>query len=142
MRLPGYLSMTDSIASNNTSMESSILTSSISSKSSSTANIPKQNKHRHNLDDNSTETTQFHIRISSVALILLHEDILTPCVEEIGLTSTSITQMRNCAKEFFRQFGMFATGGYGSKDFDKASKLLLDACPFSHIRYIYFLYIK
>jgi len=44
--------------------------------------------------------------------------------------------MRNATKEFFRQLGTFAMGGYGSKDFDTASKLLTEACRLSHIRYI------
>ncbi|XP_070517195.1 autophagy-related protein 2 homolog B isoform X2 [Cardiocondyla obscurior] len=134
MKLPGSSSMCDSITSNNFSMEGSISASSISSKSSAT-NLPRHNRHRHNTDnDTSAETTQFHIRVSSVALILLHEDILTPCVEQLGLTSSSVRQMKNAAKEFFRQLGTFALGGYGSKDFDTASKSLTDACRLSHIR--------
>ncbi|XP_014472680.1 PREDICTED: autophagy-related protein 2 homolog A isoform X2 [Dinoponera quadriceps] len=135
MQLPG--SMSGSMMSNNISMEGSISTSSVSSKSSTT-NLSKQNKHRYNADnDTSAETSQFHMRMSSVALVLLHEDILTPCVEgrfTVGLTSSSIKQMGSIAKEFFKQLGMFATGGYGSKDFDKVSKLLVDACRLSHIR--------
>ncbi|KAG7200135.1 hypothetical protein KM043_000574 [Ampulex compressa] len=136
MRLPGSSSMSDSVMSNNTSMEGSISNSSISSKSSKT-NIPKQNKHRHSVDnDPSAETSQFHVRVSSIAVVLLHEDILTTCVEEVGLTCTSVLQMRNSADEFFRQLGLFAASGYGNKDFDKASKLLLDACHLSHIRFL------
>lgn len=137
MKLPGSTSMCDSIVSNSFSMEGSISISSISSKSSVT-NLPtRHNRQRHSIDnDTSAETTQFHIRVSSVALVLLHEDILTPCVEQLGLTSNSIKQMKNTAKEFFRQLGTFAMGGFGSKDFDTASKSLTDACRLSHIRYI------
>lgn len=135
MKLPGSSSMCDSIASNNFNMEDSISASSISSKSSTT-NLPKHNRtYKYNVDnDTSAETTQFHIRVSSVALVLLHEDILTSCMEQIGLTSSSIKQMRNVAKEFFRQLGTFAMSGFGSKDFDSASKILTDACRLSHIR--------
>ncbi|KAK2581702.1 hypothetical protein KPH14_002189 [Odynerus spinipes] len=134
MRLPGSASMNDSIMSNNISMEESISASSISSKSSVT-NMPKHSKHRHSLDsDSSAETSQFHIRVSSIAVVLLHEDILTTNVEGLGLTASSIRQMKNSAEEFFKQLGIFAASGYGNKDFDKASKLLLDACRLSHIR--------
>lgn len=134
MRLPGSSSMNDSIISNNLSMEDSILASSISSKSSTT-NLPKHSKHRHSLDsDSSAETSQFHIRVSSIAVVLLHEDILTTNVEGLGLTTSSIKQMKSSAEEFFKHLGIFAAGGYGNKDFDKASKLLLDACRLSHIR--------
>ncbi|XP_076234909.1 autophagy-related 2 [Calliopsis andreniformis] len=134
MRLPGSSSMSDSVISNNNSMDGSISTSSISLKSSGT-NLPKQHKHRHSVDNSpSTETSHFHVRVSSIAVVLLHEDILTTCVEGGGLTCSSIKQMKNAADEFFKQLGMFAAGGYGNKDFDKASKLLLNACHLSHIR--------
>ncbi|XP_031843330.1 autophagy-related 2 [Nomia melanderi] len=134
MRLPGSSSMSDSITSNNINMDGSISTSSISLKSSAT-NLSKQRKHRHSMDNGpSAETSHFHVRISSIAVILLHEDILTTCVDGGGLTCSSIQQMKNSADEFFKQLGLFAVGGYGNKDFDKASKLLLDACHLSHIR--------
>ncbi|XP_020295971.1 autophagy-related protein 2 homolog B isoform X2 [Pseudomyrmex gracilis] len=135
MKLPGSSSMCDSITSNNFNMEDSISTSSVSSKSSTT-NLPQHSRtYKYNVDnDTSAETTQFHIRVSSVALVLLHEDILTSCMEQIGLTSSSIKQMRNIAKEFFKQLGTFAMSGFGSKDFDSASKILTDACRLSHIR--------
>lgn len=136
MRLPGSTSMSDSIASNNTSMDGSVLSSSISLKNSATS-LPKQQKHRHSMDNSAStaETSHFHVRVSSIAVILLHEDILTTCVEGGGLTCSSIQQMKNSADDFFKQLGMFAAGGYGNKDFDKASKILLDACHLSHIRY-------
>ncbi|KZC06215.1 Autophagy-related protein 2 like protein B [Dufourea novaeangliae] len=134
MRLPGSTSMSDSVTSNNISMDGSISTSSISLKSSAT-NLPKQRKQRHSVDSGpSAETSHFHVRVSSIAVILLHEDILTTCVNGGGLTCSSIQQMKNSADEFFKQLGLFATGGYGNKDFDKASKLLLNACQLSHIR--------
>jgi len=124
--------MSESVMSNNPSMDGSIL-SSISSKSS---NLPRRRQRRSIDSDVSVETTQFHIRVASIALILLHEDILTPCVEQFGLTYSSVKQMKNAAKEFFKQLGTFAMEGFGSKDFDVASKLLADACQLSHIRYM------
>ncbi|XP_017890148.1 autophagy-related protein 2 homolog B isoform X2 [Ceratina calcarata] len=134
MRLQGSTSMSDSVTSNNISMDGSTLSSSISLKNSAT-NLPKQQKHKHGADNAaSVETSHFHVRVSSIAVILLHEDILTTCVEGGGLTCSSIQQMKTSADEFFNQLGMFAAGGYGNKDFDKASKVLLDACHLSHIR--------
>ncbi|XP_043255081.1 autophagy-related protein 2 homolog A [Colletes gigas] len=134
MRLPGSTSMSDSIASNNISMDGSISSSSTSLKSSA-INVPKQRKHRYSVDNSlPVEIFPFHVRVSSIAIILLHEDILTTCVDGGGLTCSSIRQMKNSAEEFFKQLGMFAATGYGNKDFDKASKLLLDACHLSHIR--------
>ncbi|KOC64737.1 Autophagy-related protein 2 like protein B [Habropoda laboriosa] len=134
MRLPGSTSMSDSVTSNNVSMDGSTLYSSINLKNSAT-NLPKQQKHWHSVDNSpSAETSHFHVRVSSIAVILLHEDILTTCVDGGGLTRSSIQQMKNLADDFFKQLGLFAAGGYGNKDFDKASKILLDACHLSHIR--------
>ncbi|XP_066590734.1 autophagy-related protein 2 homolog B isoform X2 [Prorops nasuta] len=133
MRLPGYPIMSDSVTSNNFSMEESISNSSISSKSS-VNNFSKQNKHKHSIDDASAESSQFTIRISSIAIILLHEDILTTCVQGIGLTNSSIRQMISSAEAFFQRLVDFTTDGYGNKDLEEASKLMLDACSLNHIR--------
>lgn len=135
MRLTGAMTTSDSIASNNTSMEGSISASSISSKSS-VSNVHRAHKHRQSVDADSTaEIFQFHIRLSSIAIILLHEDILTTSIEGLGLTKASTTQMRNAADDFFTKLGIFAATGYGNKDFEKAAKLFVEACQLSHIRY-------
>lgn len=127
--------MSDSTLTNNMSMDGSISASSVSSKSSST-NYPKHHKHRPSADtDPSAETSQFHVRVSSIAVVLLHEDILTTSIEGRSLTSASTEQMKNAAEEFFQKLGIFAVDGYGNKNFDKASKMFLDACRLSHIRY-------
>ncbi|XP_012255190.2 autophagy-related protein 2 homolog A [Athalia rosae] len=134
MRLPGIMSTSDSITSNNTSMEGSISASSISSKSSA-SNVHKPQKHRQSIDvDPTAEIFQFHTRLSSIAIILLHEDILTSSIEGSGLTKASVSQMKSAADEFFAKLGIFAVTGYGNKDFEKASKLFVEACQLSHIR--------
>ncbi|XP_015584958.1 autophagy-related protein 2 homolog B [Cephus cinctus] len=134
MRTPGAGSMIDSMSSNNISMEGSISASSVSSKSSVT-NVPRQQKYRTNVDaDPTAETSQFHIRVSSIAIVLLHEDILTACIEGLSLTRASTEHMKHAAEEFFKKLGVFAAAGYGNKDFERASKLFIDACQLSHIR--------
>ncbi|KAH0569025.1 autophagy-related protein 2 homolog B [Cotesia glomerata] len=131
MKLGG---MSDSQTTNNISMDESISASSISSKSSVT-NVSKPHKHRVNADSDPTaETSQFHIRVSSIAVILLHEDILTTGIESRGLTCASTEQMKTASEEFFSKLGIFAADGYGNKNFDKAAKIFLDACRLSHIR--------
>lgn len=126
-------SMQNSMISNNTSMNESGLLSSVSSKSS-ISNVPKH-KYKHNIEpDPSSETTQFHIRVGSVAAILLHEDILMAGMEGYGLTRASIALMKSTAEEFFKNLLTFATSSLGAKDFDKMSKLFVDACHQSHIR--------
>ncbi|XP_031784416.1 autophagy-related protein 2 homolog A [Nasonia vitripennis] len=134
MRAPGITSMNNSITSNNASMDGSLSASSVSSKSSA-INAPRQHKYRHSIDvDASAETSQFHVRIASVAMILLHEDILTTGIEGYGLTKASTKIMKSTAEEFFKKLGIFATSGYGHKDFETISKLFADACQHSHLR--------
>ena len=126
--------MCDSLTSNNTSMDGSISASSISSKSSVT-NLSRHHKYRQSIDtDPSAETSQFHIRVSSIAMVLLHEDILTLCTKGLSLTLASTKQMEATAEDFFKKLEVFASGGYGNKDFDKASKMFVEACQLSHIR--------
>ncbi|XP_015509682.1 autophagy-related protein 2 homolog B [Neodiprion lecontei] len=134
MRLPGMLTTSDSVTSNHSSMDGSISASSVSSKSS-VSNIHRANKPRQSVDSDPTvEIFQFHVRLSSIAVVLLHEDILTTSIEGLGLTKASRRQMKNVADEFFTKLGIFAATGYGNKDFDRASKLFAEACYLSHIR--------
>ena len=115
-------------------MEGSISASSVSSKSS-VANAHRQHKYRQSIDlDPSAESSQFHIRLLSLSLVLLHEDILTVGMEGYGPSKASIKMMTCTAEEFFRKIGIYAAGGYGNKDFDNASKLFIDACQFNHLR--------
>lgn len=136
MKPPGAASsMNDSVTSNNVSMDGSISVSSISSRCSTT--MPKQKKYRSSVDtDSSVETSQFHVRVSSIAVVLLHEDILTVDIESYGLTKASTEQMKATAEDFFKKLGVYAAGGYGNKDFEKAPKMFVDACQLSHIRFL------
>ena len=126
--------MSDSLISNNISMDGSITASSISSRSSVT-NVPKQRKYRSNTDtDPLTDSSQFHLRISSIAIVLLHEDILTLCTEGVGLTNASTKQMETITENFFMKLEVLTSEDLENKDFEKASKLVLEACKLSHIR--------
>ncbi|XP_014232573.1 autophagy-related protein 2 homolog A [Trichogramma pretiosum] len=128
--------MNNSITSNNTSMDGSIMTSSFSSKSSIN-NSHRQHKYRHTVDsDPSAETSQFHVRVSSIAVVLLHENILTTGMEGYGPTKASIKMMTSKAEEFFQKIHKFTASGYGNKDFERASKLFADACQLSHLRFL------
>ncbi|XP_011303463.1 autophagy-related protein 2 homolog B [Fopius arisanus] len=127
MKLPG---MSDSVSTNAVSMSES--TMSTSSKSS--VNVSRPHKHRTNAEtDPSAETSQFHVRVSSIAIVLLHEDILTLGIESRGLTSASIEQMRTTSENFFESLGIFAAD-YGNKNFERASTMFLKACDLSHVR--------
>ncbi|XP_063976895.1 autophagy-related protein 2 homolog B [Diachasmimorpha longicaudata] len=128
MKLPG---MSDSMSTNAVTMDES-MTSTTSSKSS--INVSRTHKHRTSVEtDPCAETSQFHIRVSSIAVVVLHEDILTLGIESRGLTCASIEQMRKTSEDFFNSLGIFAAD-YGNKNFEKASKMFLEACKLSHIR--------
>ena len=120
--------MTTSITSSNISMDESI-GSSASSKSSIT-NAPRRQKFRQSVDsDPSVDMTVSNVKIGSVAVVLLHEDILST-----EYNRSTIEMMKATADKFFEKIGTFAVNGYGNNDFDRASKVFTEVCPYSHLR--------
>jgi len=89
--------------------------------------------------DPTAELSHFHIRLSSLAIVLLHDDILTLCVESDGssLARSSVQQMKTISKDFFDELGLFAVTGYGNKDFHTAKETFLRACQLNHIRHVF-----
>lgn len=130
--------MSDSVLSSTNSMDSSISTS-ISSASSRS---PLQRVHRRGTTDNlnvdldpTAEITHFQIRLASLAIVLLHEDLLTLAngIEQTLVPST-VAQMKYMAETFFNNLGPFGTTGYGNKDFENARAIFEKACQLNHIR--------
>ncbi|CAG2056493.1 unnamed protein product [Timema podura] len=147
--------MIDSMLSSVTSMDGSVLSSvssvstsahsglagSFSSQSSPTKQHTRNKSHKgagvRTLDtDPNAEVSHFHVRLSSVVLVLLHEDILTLCVETDGssLARSSVQQMKSVAQHFFSEIGLFAVSGYDNKDFIEGKKIFERACQLNHIR--------
>ena len=89
--------------------------------------------------DPTAELSHFHVRLSSLAIVLLHDDILTLCVESDGssLARSSVQQMKTISKDFFDELGLFAVTGYGSKDFHVAKEVFHKACQLNHIRHVF-----
>lgn len=81
------------------------------------------------------EESHLHVRLSSLAIVLLHEDTLTLSPETGYVTQSSLRQMEQIANEFFDKLGLFAASGYGKKDFEQARQIFLEACQLNHIRY-------
>ncbi|XP_066992632.2 autophagy-related protein 2 homolog A [Anabrus simplex] len=163
--LPMQGGLSDSVLSDATSLDTS-LSSSISSASglskspsqrfsTASSSVPggpyqqnfsssRQRKKLHKGSNNSTildtdssaEVSHFHVRLSSLAVVLLHEDILTVCVGTDGsrLAHSSVQQMKSVAQDFFSELGFFAVTGYGNKDFEAAREIFLKACQLNHIR--------
>lgn len=132
--------MTNSVISNaNTSMDGSFTTNSVSSKSSIT--MTKHHKYRNNIDvDPSAETSQFHVRVASFALVLLHEEILIESVDH-GLSKNSLNVMKSTAEEFFNKLGALVNNVYGNKDFERISQMFSEVCQLSHLRYLIFFFL-
>lgn len=86
--------------------------------------------------DVGSEESHLHVRLSSLAVVLLHEDILTVSPETGRLTPSSLQQMDALASEFFQRLGLFAASGYGKKDFETAREIFIEACQLNHIRFV------
>ncbi|KAI4468676.1 autophagy-related 2 isoform a [Holotrichia oblita] len=83
--------------------------------------------------DPTAEISHFQVRIASLALILLHEDLLTYSTDNMqSVVPASVQQMQNTAKFFFDNLP-FVTG-YGNKDFESVRPLFDKACRLSHLR--------
>lgn len=81
------------------------------------------------------ETIAFYIRLSSIAIVILHEDILTFSTETYCLTPSSVSTMNNLSTNFFEHLSKLGmAGGFGNKDFETSKVVFQNACTFDHIR--------
>ena len=78
------------------------------------------------------ETCAFHMRLSSLAVVVLHEDILTFGLDTRELTPSSVSTMQHIAEEFFSQIGKFAVSG--NKDFEASKDAFINSCKYNHLR--------
>ncbi|CAG9820878.1 unnamed protein product [Phaedon cochleariae] len=115
------------------SMESSV---SSSMASSVTEHTNRTRRRLNNLDSDPTaEISHFQIRFASLALILLHEDLLIQPVESGQLlVSSSVHQMQQTVEKFFSNLGHFVLTAYGNKDFENAKDIFNKACSLNHLR--------
>lgn len=91
--------------------------------------------------DPSAEVSHFQIRLGSLAVILLHEDVLTLSVDLDGtsLAASSVYQMKTLANTFFDKLGLFSVSAMGgTQAFLEAREIFLDAVQLNHIRYFTF----
>lgn len=85
--------------------------------------------------DPTAEITHFQIRLASLAIVLLHEDLLTLSTgAEATLVPSSVKHMKHTAETFFENLGPFGIAGYGNKDFENAREMFERACQLNHIR--------
>lgn len=132
-------SMSDSVVSNaSSSMDSSLSSSIMTGGSSSLINEPNQKMKRKlaNIESDPTaEISHFQIRLASLTVALLHEDILSLASDNNQtLLTSSVKQMSNTADTFFKQLGLYAVTSYGGKDYDKVNAIFRKACKLNHLR--------
>lgn len=86
-------------------------------------------------DDSLEETTYFKLRLHSLAIIILHDDILTQSVDGSGaMASISVQQMKSQAEKFFNDLGIFHIGGGIDRDLQVAHEKLSATCKANHLR--------
>ncbi|KAK4884514.1 hypothetical protein RN001_000785 [Aquatica leii] len=121
--------MCDSTLSGTTSSMESSLSSSM--MSSVTEPSSKTRRRVSNIDSDPTaEISHFKVTVASLALVILHEDILTLAADqEQMLLISSVRQMQNTSELFFSKLGMF-----GNKDFESAKSQFEKACSSNHLR--------
>lgn len=94
-----------------------------------------------NIDSDPTaEISHFQIRIASLALILLHEDLLVQ-QQDYSLAPSSVKQMQQTVDDFFQNVGPFILTAYGNKDFENARDVFEKACSLNHLRLITSFYV-
>ncbi|CAH1999640.1 unnamed protein product [Acanthoscelides obtectus] len=115
------------------SMESS-LNSSIAS--SATEQTSRTKRRLNNIESDPTaEISHFQIRMASLALILLHEDLLVQPVERDQILAlSSVQQMQQTADEFFTKLGHCVPTAYGHNDFENVKDVFDKACSLNHLR--------
>nr|CAI5847822.1 unnamed protein product [Callosobruchus analis] len=115
------------------SMESSLNSSMTSSLTEQTSRTKRR---LNNIEsDPSAEISHFQIRMASLALVLLHEDLLVQPVEgDHILAPSSVQQMQQTVDEFFTKLGHCVPTAYGHNDFENVKAVFDKACTRSHLR--------
>ncbi|XP_071542076.1 autophagy-related protein 2 homolog A [Panulirus ornatus] len=89
------------------------------------------------MDDPSAVVTHFRVQVSSVAAVILHEDVLTPSVENSNMVSkASVAEMQAKSLDFFSTLGVHGLSGYSYNVFQEAKKKFTEACQISHLRFM------
>uniref|UniRef100_A0A8D8U0S0 Autophagy-related protein 2 n=3 Tax=Cacopsylla melanoneura TaxID=428564 RepID=A0A8D8U0S0_9HEMI len=112
----------------------------------------KRKKYRGNSSsdpDPGSDRNHYHIRLSSLAIVLLHEDILTTSADSSAtpgggssttsspggvLLPSSVRQLNAVAETFFAKLALFAISPHGNKDFRESRSVFLNAVSANHIR--------
>ncbi|XP_045024451.1 autophagy-related protein 2 homolog A isoform X1 [Daphnia magna] len=87
-------------------------------------------------EENAAVRMRFSVKLGSLVVLLIHEDIFA-CNSTTGqLAASSVDQMRSLANFFFDQIGLLHLVGAGIKDLSVTKEKLNTACSKSHLRFI------
>lgn len=86
--------------------------------------------------DPTAEISYFQIRVSSLAFVLLHEDLLvrTTDLDDHILSLTSVLQMQEASREFFAKLGSYVPSSFGNKDSNLTGRIFDNSCNVNHLR--------
>lgn len=78
------------------------------------------------------------MKVGSLVLVLLHEDILA-CNSRAGgtLVESTVISMKSMAERFFCQTGLIAVSGMGTKGCKEAKEKILKASSRSHFQWVF-----
>lgn len=89
------------------------------------------------MDDPSAVVTHFRVQVSSLAAVVLHEDILTPSLDNSNMVSkASVAEMQAKSEDFFSVLGVHGLSGYSYGAFHEAKQKFADACQINHLRFM------
>ncbi|CAL8111003.1 unnamed protein product [Orchesella dallaii] len=123
------------MTSMNISMQQSMTESFASSTTKTVQGHPSSIRGMVTSEQATTQTTKISITFASLAVVLLHEDIITLSSAEAALPS-SVSEMREVAGNFFRHLGLFGASVKGKKDVHDVRTKLNEACTRNHHRVI------
>ncbi len=78
--------------------------------------------------------SSFQLRLNSLAVILLHEDVLHSMDDSSLPDDFSVDKLQNLSRQFFAQFMSFSTSHHGRNDFKHGRKILQNAIERNHFR--------
>ncbi|KAJ8924233.1 hypothetical protein NQ315_007024 [Exocentrus adspersus] len=104
--------------------------------SSATEQSQRTRRRMNNIEtDPTAEISYFQIRLASLALVLLQEDILVkPVDSDHILAASSVHQMQQTAQHFFDNIGQVVITAYGVKGFETTKPAFENACSLNHLR--------
>lgn len=123
--------ISEMIESSNSSMTSSFTSSSMASRNTSASR-------RRLIDpDADADISKFNVRVSAIAIVLLHEDLLVESSHvssnESPLSEASVQKLQSKSEQFFHSIGNLGLG-LGANDILNAGLIMDSGCDSSHLR--------